>query len=69
MPIVNRRNKEALTRAIDIFLDRMRPFFIDCLGLEGESYIADSFGKISEGWSGRKLCQKTYEGAAIWNRR
>ena len=33
MPIVNRPNKEALTRAIDIFLDRMRPFFIDCLGL------------------------------------
>lgn len=31
MPTVDRPNKEALIRAVDIFLDTMRPFFIDCL--------------------------------------
>ncbi len=31
MPIVNRPNKDALIRALDIFLDKMRPFFIECL--------------------------------------
>ena len=33
MPIVDRPNKEALIRAVDIFLDTMRPLFIDCLHL------------------------------------
>ena len=31
MPIVDRPNKEALLKALDIFLDRMRPFFCECL--------------------------------------
>lgn len=31
MPIVDRPNKEALLKAVDIFLDKMRPFFMGCL--------------------------------------
>lgn len=32
MTIVDRPNKDALAKAVDIFLDTMRPFFVDCLG-------------------------------------
>ena len=31
MPIVDRPNKEALLKALDIFLDKMRPFFVERL--------------------------------------
>lgn len=31
MPVVDRPNKEALIKALDIFLDKMRPFFFECL--------------------------------------
>ncbi|MDE0200469.1 MAG: hypothetical protein OXK78_19845 [Caldilineaceae bacterium] len=31
MPIIDRPNKDALIKALDIFLDKMRPFFIECL--------------------------------------
>ncbi|MDE0199681.1 MAG: hypothetical protein OXK78_15865 [Caldilineaceae bacterium] len=31
MPITDRPNKEALIKALDIFLDSMRPFFCECL--------------------------------------
>lgn len=31
MPIADRSNKEALIKALDIFLDRVRPFFFECL--------------------------------------
>lgn len=33
MPVVDRPNKEALLKALDIFMDTMRRFFVDCLEL------------------------------------
>ncbi|MDE0142723.1 MAG: hypothetical protein OXI80_04220 [Caldilineaceae bacterium] len=33
MPVVDRPNKEALLKALDIFLDTVRPFFVECLDL------------------------------------
>jgi len=33
MAVVDRPNKEALLKALDIFMDTMRPFFVECLEL------------------------------------